>query len=108
MLQKAQNKHHINSPQHAPPQRRGGVLLPSPCSGLTLSPCPALAATTSSTVRLARAVHDMDLTPNKKSLVLGKKWREERNFWIAALTFMLWWWVPETFLLAWDLCAGVL
>jgi hypothetical protein len=38
-------------------------------------------------------VHDMDLTPNKKSLVLGKKWREERNFWIAALTFMLWWWV---------------
>mmetsp|Transcript_8660 Transcript_8660/g.14935 ORF Transcript_8660/g.14935 Transcript_8660/m.14935 type:complete len:185 (-) Transcript_8660:204-758(-) len=30
------------------------------------------------------------LTPNQRMGLLGRKWREERNFWIAALAFLLW------------------
>eukprot|EP00798_Chlamydomonas_sp_ICE-L_P021895 gene21895-28934_t len=30
------------------------------------------------------------LSPNQKINLLARKWREERNFWIAALCFLLW------------------
>eukprot|EP00775_Hariotina_reticulata_P005718 gene5718-5958_t len=43
------------------------------------------------TFKIAKEVTDLELTPNQKIGVLAKKWREERNFWIAAMTFTLWW-----------------
>ncbi|KXZ48734.1 hypothetical protein GPECTOR_25g318 [Gonium pectorale] len=30
------------------------------------------------------------LTPNQRTALLARRWREERNFWIATLTFLLW------------------
>ena len=30
------------------------------------------------------------LTPNQKIAIQARRWREERNWWIAALTFLLW------------------
>mmetsp|Transcript_60099 Transcript_60099/g.190920 ORF Transcript_60099/g.190920 Transcript_60099/m.190920 type:complete len:140 (-) Transcript_60099:131-550(-) len=30
------------------------------------------------------------LSPNEKTAVLAKKWRAERNFWIAFFSFVLW------------------
>jgi hypothetical protein len=29
-------------------------------------------------------------TPSMKTSLLSKKWREERNFWIAAVAFLSW------------------
>jgi hypothetical protein len=43
------------------------------------------------TYKHAQAVSDAELTPNQKIGLLAKKWREERNFWIAAMAFTLWW-----------------
>lgn len=43
------------------------------------------------TYRQGLAVADSELTPNQKIGLLAKKWREERNFWIAAMAFTLWW-----------------
>lgn len=42
------------------------------------------------TVRTAQAAHADDVRPEIKISLLAKKWREERNFWIAALGFILW------------------
>lgn len=42
------------------------------------------------TYKHAQAVSDSELTPNQKIGLLAKKWREERNFWIAAMAFTLW------------------
>lgn len=35
------------------------------------------------------AVHE-ELRPDMKMQVLAKKWRDERNFWIAAMAFTMW------------------
>lgn len=40
---------------------------------------------------MAQEASDHELTPNQRISVLAKKWREERNFWIAAMAFTLWW-----------------
>lgn len=32
----------------------------------------------------------IDDPPNMRMSMLGQKWRQERNFWISCLTFMLW------------------
>eukprot|EP00878_Enallax_costatus_P012924 GHUV01013496.1.p1 GENE.GHUV01013496.1~~GHUV01013496.1.p1 ORF type:complete len:239 (+),score=63.96 GHUV01013496.1:162-878(+) len=42
------------------------------------------------TFRSAQEALDHELTPNQRISVLAKKWREERNFWIAAMAFTLW------------------
>ncbi|GLC57144.1 Protein rai1 [Pleodorina starrii] len=42
------------------------------------------------TYKLVQSPVDATLTPNQKTAVLARRWREERNFWIAALTFFLW------------------
>lgn len=42
------------------------------------------------TWRLSEAVNDPTLTPNQRTGALAKKWREERNFWIGFMTFLLW------------------
>jgi hypothetical protein len=43
------------------------------------------------TFKSAQEALDHELTPNQRISVLAKKWREERNFWIAAMAFTLWW-----------------
>lgn len=43
------------------------------------------------TYKSSTEASDLELTPNQRISVLAKKWREERNFWIAAMTFTLWW-----------------
>lgn len=43
------------------------------------------------TFKMAQDANDSELTPNQRISVLAKKWREERNFWIAAMAFTLWW-----------------
>lgn len=50
----------------------------------------AFGASTQQTLRAAQSLHDDTLTPNQKTMLLAKKWREERNFWIAFLAFILW------------------
>eukprot|EP00878_Enallax_costatus_P020729 GHUV01021921.1.p1 GENE.GHUV01021921.1~~GHUV01021921.1.p1 ORF type:complete len:171 (+),score=52.49 GHUV01021921.1:116-628(+) len=42
------------------------------------------------TFKMAQDANDTELTPNQRISVLAKKWREERNFWIAAMAFTLW------------------
>jgi hypothetical protein len=42
------------------------------------------------TYKMAQDANDTELTPNQRISVLAKKWREERNFWIAAMAFTLW------------------
>lgn len=42
------------------------------------------------TFKMAQDANDSELTPNQRISVLAKKWREERNFWIAAMAFTLW------------------
>ena len=41
------------------------------------------------TQQLRQAV-EPDLTPNQRTAVMARIWREERNFWISVLTFLLW------------------
>lgn len=55
--------------------------------------CAACAFSDSSfrTYKMSQDASDHDLTPNQRINVLAKKWREERNFWIAAMAFTLWW-----------------
>lgn len=48
------------------------------------------AAAVQQTVRANQAFLDETLTPNQKTSLLAKKWREERNFWIAMISFLLW------------------
>jgi hypothetical protein len=36
-----------------------------------------------------QAAHD-ELRPDMKMQLLAKKWRDERNFWIAAMAFTMW------------------
>jgi hypothetical protein len=43
------------------------------------------------TFKVANETANPELTPNQRISVLAKKWREERNFWIAAMAFTLWW-----------------
>ncbi|GFH27959.1 Bap31 domain-containing protein, partial [Haematococcus lacustris] len=43
----------------------------------------ALAGTGFNTYKLSADVSDDRLTPNQRMGVLARKWREERNFWIA-------------------------
>lgn len=43
------------------------------------------------TYKCANETANPELTPNQRISVLAKKWREERNFWIAAMAFTLWW-----------------
>lgn len=50
-------------------------------------------ASSMNTYRFIATLHDteaINMTPNQRMGLLGRKWREERNFWIAALTFLLW------------------
>lgn len=42
------------------------------------------------TFKMGQDANDSELTPNQRISVLAKKWREERNFWIAAMAFTLW------------------
>ncbi|KAF8058098.1 hypothetical protein HT031_005758 [Scenedesmus sp. PABB004] len=42
------------------------------------------------TFKSAQDALDRELSPNQRLTVLAKKWREERNFWIAAMAFTLW------------------
>lgn len=42
------------------------------------------------TYKMSQDAADHDLTPNQRISMLAKKWREERNFWIAAMAFTLW------------------
>lgn len=42
------------------------------------------------TYKCANETANPELTPNQRISVLAKKWREERNFWIAAMAFTLW------------------
>ena len=37
-----------------------------------------------------RLAVEPDLTPNQRTAVMARIWREERNFWISVLTFLLW------------------
>jgi hypothetical protein len=56
--------------------------------------CAAAAALSDSgfrTYKCANETANPELTPNQRISVLAKKWREERNFWIAAMAFTLWW-----------------
>lgn len=56
--------------------------------------CAATAAFSDSGFRTYKCAHETanpELTPNQRISVLAKKWREERNFWIAAMAFTLWW-----------------
>ncbi|PNH01181.1 hypothetical protein TSOC_012946 [Tetrabaena socialis] len=39
------------------------------------------------------------LSPNQRTALLARRWREERNFWIACLTFLLWGLLYRMFLL---------
>lgn len=50
----------------------------------------AFLATSINTYKVTQLHLPETLTPNQKTAVLAKRWREERNFWIAALTFSLW------------------
>ncbi|GLI61576.1 hypothetical protein VaNZ11_003958 [Volvox africanus] len=50
----------------------------------------AFAVTATTTYSMSREHIDPTLTPNQRSYALARKWRQERNFWIAALTFLLW------------------
>lgn len=43
------------------------------------------------TYKMQAETSNPDLTPNQRIGVLAKKWREERNFWIAMFAFTLWW-----------------
>ncbi|GMH42033.1 hypothetical protein BSKO_09952 [Bryopsis sp. KO-2023] len=53
----------------------------------------ALAAMTKNTLINNRFSPPADtaLSANQRQHYLGQKWRNERNFWIAALSFMSWW-----------------
>lgn len=42
-------------------------------------------------------------TPNKEIMILAKRWREERNFWIAFMCFFLWCVVYRFFYMALNL-----
>lgn len=42
------------------------------------------------TLRSSQAAESQDVRPELKIGLLAKKWREERNFWIAAMGFTLW------------------
>ena len=50
----------------------------------------SLLATSLHTYRLGLEASGTTLTPNQRMSLLGRKWREERNFWISVLTFSLW------------------
>ncbi|KAG2493663.1 hypothetical protein HYH03_008177 [Edaphochlamys debaryana] len=50
----------------------------------------AFAASSMHTYHLTQAPMPDTLTPNQRTAVLARRWREERNFWIATLTFLLW------------------
>uniref|UniRef100_A0A7S0WTB4 BAP29/BAP31 transmembrane domain-containing protein n=1 Tax=Chlamydomonas leiostraca TaxID=1034604 RepID=A0A7S0WTB4_9CHLO len=50
----------------------------------------ALAASSVHTYRLGQEALSTTLTPNQRVGILARKWREERNFWIAVLSFLLW------------------
>lgn len=52
----------------------------------------SLAACSVDTYKLGRAASTEDafVTPNQRMSLLGRKWRGERNFWIAMLAFLLW------------------
>ncbi|KAI8462464.1 MAG: hypothetical protein J3K34DRAFT_448235 [Monoraphidium minutum] len=42
------------------------------------------------TIDSSKRAHEDDVRPEVKIGLLAKKWREERNFWIAAMGFTLW------------------
>lgn len=44
-------------------------------------PCPWVAATSLHTYQLAHGKLPDTLTPNAKTAILARRWREERNFW---------------------------
>eukprot|EP00894_Picocystis_sp_ML_P002343 jgi/Pico_ML_1/52860/g3504.t1 len=48
----------------------------------------SLAATTRATLTLVEA--PTDASPNQRTGFLARKWRTERNFWIALYSFTLW------------------
>lgn len=50
----------------------------------------ALISSSATTYRLQQDTIDDQLSPNQRMAVLAKRWREERNFWIATLCFLLW------------------
>lgn len=50
----------------------------------------AFAATSFHTYQLLQIILPEGLSPNAKTAALARRWREERNFWIACLTFLLW------------------
>ncbi len=51
-----------------------------------------VAATIRTTYQLKdQKLDPSSVTPNVLSANLGKRWRAERNFWIAFITFTLWW-----------------
>ena len=59
-----------------------------------------VAATTRTTFLLyshKEAGESKDLTPNQQLGNLARKWRAERNFWIAFFTFTLWWYARLVF-----------
>ncbi|KAG2447206.1 hypothetical protein HYH02_007947 [Chlamydomonas schloesseri] len=50
----------------------------------------AFAASSMHTYHISQTPLPDTLTPNQRTALLAKRWREERNFWIATLTFLLW------------------
>ncbi|KAG2444466.1 hypothetical protein HXX76_001218 [Chlamydomonas incerta] len=50
----------------------------------------AFAASCMHTYHISQTPLPDTLTPNQRTALLAKRWREERNFWIATLTFLLW------------------
>mmetsp|Transcript_23546 Transcript_23546/g.64915 ORF Transcript_23546/g.64915 Transcript_23546/m.64915 type:complete len:201 (-) Transcript_23546:314-916(-) len=57
-------------------------------------------ATSLNTYRLNQeSVLDDKMTPNMKTSQLAKKWREERNFWIAVVAFLSWVFVGRSYAL---------
>ncbi|CAD7701421.1 unnamed protein product [Ostreobium quekettii] len=49
-----------------------------------------LVATTTEMLQPRQPITEM-LTPNQKMQIYGLKWRQERNFWISTLSFLMWW-----------------
>lgn len=83
----------IRRGDHNRPSQRGRILAEELVPSKRHSLCgPA-------TIRTTYQLKDQHLdpssvTPNVLSANLGKRWRAERNFWIAFITFTLWWCVP--------------
>jgi hypothetical protein len=57
---------------------------------LALLLCPSATSIHTYQLQQSQMAGGLDVTPNQRMNLLGRKWREERNWWIAVVAFFSW------------------